>query len=609
MQAFKRKTELILLISSIIALIAGALIILLSDNLLLIMEKFLETKIFHRDFEISKWADTIYSLIAFPIFCIIFIDALIFCKFSSKSKIILISCYSVVILVFITFCSYTKGINFIDSDMASEILLAKECFLEKTFFPKTWYYSTEMRILNTQLVTAPLFIFTSNLFLIKTISALILTLLLPFSLCFLLNQLGIKTLWLKVLLCLLIIAPWSSSMWKYFHFGNYYIPHVIFAFIYVGLSFTLSYNQLSSQRYKIFFFIFLLLALISGLSGIRYILYFQIPLVLTIISYTLVDFINSKKKINLKSFFISNKPVFNNVLGFLVSCIGYLLNNIVLSRFFSFSQFNTTTFTTIGDVTFSDVLNSIFGILGYRNQVSVFTPSGIINILIYISVTFLILCIINVIRMKNRDIRSIFITFFCVQFIFNSFVYINTEYISRYFILPIAFILPTIAIIFENKNLFIIKKYITLFGFSILLIASSFITFGTVLGTSDNNDKKSITRFLDNSNYSFGYATFWNANVFTFLTNGKIELANLQKEQINNSTYITKNFEYDAWLTPARYYQDGIYENIPIILIISTEEYNNTPTANIFHNGKLVYKDEYYRIYEYDSNQQFKTSF
>ncbi len=259
MKQFGKKTETILITVSILGLVLGSILVGMSGSLLYIIEEFLETKVFHLEFDLAEFADTINALIAFPLFVVIGGISLLFVKFSDRAKVILISCCFVLVLVFIALCSYTRGIYQVSSDSASEILLAQECFREKSFWPLSWHYSTEIRLLNTQLVTAPLFAFTDSWWLVKTISAVLLSLFLPLSLYFLLVQLDVRKLWVRLLCCLLIFSPWSLRMWDIVQFGNYYVPHIAIAFLYVGLFLALTYKPLAPVRRRVYGIIFFFL--------------------------------------------------------------------------------------------------------------------------------------------------------------------------------------------------------------------------------------------------------------------------------------------------------------------------------------------------------------
>ena len=91
MNTFSKKTDKILLVLSIVGLAIGTGLVLFSGNLLYGIQEILENYVFHREFKIEKWADTILSLIAFPIFFVVLFDSIFFVKFSNKTKIILCS--------------------------------------------------------------------------------------------------------------------------------------------------------------------------------------------------------------------------------------------------------------------------------------------------------------------------------------------------------------------------------------------------------------------------------------------------------------------------------------------------------------------------------------
>ena len=609
MKEFNKRTEIVLLGISVIGLIVGALLIFFSNSLLYLMETFLETKVFHREFDLSKWGDTINALLSFPLFMVIAIDTLLFLKFSDKTKIVLLSLYIITSLFFIAYCSFTRSFQFIDSDMASEILLAEECFLEKSFWPRSWNYSTEIRLLNTQLIAAPLFAFTSSWITVKAISATILSLLLPLSLWFLLHQLGIKKLWVKLLWCLVMLCPWSSEMWRIVQFGNYYIPHISIAFIVLGLYIALSYKDLSQKKYKLFLICYVFLTFVSGLAGIRYILYFLFPLSVTVVGMAVNNWSKSGQQFSFKTFFLDDSSVFLSCLALVLGCVGYIGNTLVLSRLFSFSDFNTTAFTSIGDVTVADVLNGILGILGYKNLVSVFTPSGIINVLLYIGIAFFFLGLLANLKVLFDNSKSFFLLFSVVMFVFNSFIFINTEYIARYFILPLAFIIPCIAVLVQNEKISVIKRYILGSAFVIILLSGSFVTYGTVLCSDNNSSMYPVRDFLISQKYEFGYGTFWNANVFTFLTDGDLRIGNLNKKNNEEGVaIITKKYEWDNWLTPNRYYSHD-YGEQPIFLILTQDEYELAKDDTVVLNGMEVYSDDFYKVFEYKNHQAFKDSF
>ena len=134
---------------SVVSLVLSALLVLFSSRMLSPMQAFFES-FFHRSVNLSKWTETILALMAFPMFAVVVFDAIIFYKFSDLSKTILILTAFALTAFFIAYMGCTRGQYYMDNDTASDVLLANECWLAKTFFPRTWHYSTEFRILQAE---------------------------------------------------------------------------------------------------------------------------------------------------------------------------------------------------------------------------------------------------------------------------------------------------------------------------------------------------------------------------------------------------------------------------------------------------------------------------
>lgn len=587
MTEFKKRTDITLLVISLITIIASAVIIAMSDKLLYFIQDVLQDKVFHRTFRLEKWADTINSLLTFPIFIVIFLDTVFFVKFSKLSKAVLLGTFFAVTAFFITWCNFVGDTFFTNSDLASEILLAKECFLNKTFWPLTWHYSTEFRLLNTQIITAPLFFITKNLHSIKAISGILVSLLLPLSLWFILGQLKIKSVWTKLVSCLLIFCPWSMHSWNVIQYGNYYVPHVAMSFYIIGLFFAIVFNDISSKKKNTFTVIFAVLSLICGMSGIRYILQFQFPLALVTLSLAVNDMVKTNSKFSFKKFLFENKAVFYSCLGLVLGLLGYIFNVIVLSSLYTFSNHNTSKFNEFNEITVMHWLFDILSALGYKNSVSALTPSGAINIFVYVIIVFFILNTVDFIKAKSASqSRYIFILYSIVMFVFNAFVFINTEYSARYMVTLLLSIFPCMAIFAEEHSLSIIKRSVLSVSAVCVLLTSSFVCYSTVLSHNENADKAAVTQFLDKQGYTLGYGTFWNANVFTQLTDGKIEMCNIR-------------YEADPWLTTSRYYAPDYKAGQKTFIILSQKEIDSDAKLSSVQFGTKVYSDKYYTVYEY----------
>ena len=608
MNYFSKKTWIATLSISIFLMVLGGLLILFSNQLVNFAYDFLSQKIFHREFSLEKWLPSIESFFLVPIFAVLLFNAAIFVKYPPKAKIILLSSFLALISFMILYTNFVATYMHVNSDLGSEILLGKECVLEKSFWPRGWCYSTEIRLINTQFFSAFAFLFTNDFDTVKTVQSFFTCAALFLAFLYLLNQLELKHFWLKFLSCILVMIPWSVICWHVGAGENYYIPHAIFGIVYVAnfIKLTLKAPIKHKTAFTAFFFVW---AFLCGLSSIRYIIISVLPLSLAVI------FIEAREKENspitdFKHFWLKNKFVFFSVTGLFLSGIGYVANNLVLQRLYYFSQWNSMSFNSIGDTTFRDCFSGILSIFGYQERIAVFTPGGVINILIYIAIALFLLY--SFLSLKNGLPKSnkIEFAFFISSMLLNTFLYLNVDYIARYYYPIVVHVVACVACIISNAKLSDVRKYCLGTVFSFTLALSSLATISNRLNVDENKENYPVADFLVKNGYHFGYATFGNSLKFTYLTNGKIEVGNLLKSDSKGSNPpITSTYQYDTWLTPLRYYEKDFAKGEKVFLLLTNGQYENSIDYNIVKNGRLVYGDENYKILEYESHDAFRNGF
>ena len=127
------------------------------------------------------------------------------------------------------------GNNWIDSDMAAEMIFAKLLSEEgKLIATSDWYYSTEFRVLYTQLIMGPLHGIFSSWKAIRVLTNVVFYVFMYASFCFACKPLGIKKQ--NVRLCALaLFVPVSEAVMTHLQMGNTYMSHVILSFLAFGL--------------------------------------------------------------------------------------------------------------------------------------------------------------------------------------------------------------------------------------------------------------------------------------------------------------------------------------------------------------------------------------
>lgn len=609
-----RKIVSAIFFASVLMIVAGTAIVLLIPQILDWLPYFLEEKVFHRSFNHEAYRGTMVSLSSFPIFIAILVDALFFHKFSDRKKIVLLSVYLVSVLLTLIVTSYTCALSFTDQDLSSETLFAKECFESRTFWPTTWYYSMEFRFLNTQLISAPLFAFTDNLALVRTVTAFAMELILFGSTWFLTCSLGIRRAYMKFLASLLMISPVSWAYFTVVQGGSYYIPHIVFSFFYVGIFLRVVFegDTRPKSRNKALFLVFIVLAFLSGVSTIRYILNFAFPVWAVAVSCKAYGQRKNFFPFDFRSFFIADKSVFVATAGLLSSGIGYVFNSVVIASVFTFKNMNKITFNSLGEMTIDGIKNMILDTAGYNENVSVFTPGGVSNILLAVILVLSVVLIRELFKKERVPARRFFIRYALFFFVFHFYTNVCTEMTGRYFTMVFVFFVPVLLLAVENDGITVAKKWALLVSASVLILTNSYLCFGRMQTGERSLKLEGVCAYLEKNGYEFGYAFSNIANPIWFWSNGKIEVASIDSRDVGGVNTLPAKFSVHKWLEPKKftdkkYYKGGKH----VFLVMKETEYRasvNTHPRISALNRIPVFKDGEYVIFEYETPEEFISS-
>lgn len=516
-------------------------------------------------------------------------------------KIIDIFFISIILIIFIIIgiliTKYTY--NRLDSDHSTELILSNLLSKENKLITSNWYYTTELRVLNTQLIMMPLFKMFSSYKIVRILSVILCNFLMIVVYFYFMKKLEIKENWIKYFTCLLLLCPISEVYLDIITIGMYYIPHIIIAYIYIGIYFDIIKKD--KNIFKII--VFILLSFICGISGIRYLLIFQIPLFMTIFFIFLKEnkyiFCLDKRNFwnNIKLYNFELKvPMILVFAGIIFSGIGYIINIFILSRIYSNSVFGYTKFIFGTDdylKHIGNVFSGLFSIYGYRAGTNLFSVSGIINLLILVMVLILVYTIYYLIKyyFKNIELNkeNILLIMFIISFTMNFLIFcILDMYTSRYYITILFWLIPCIALYLNKEKRYILKVCITSFIF-ITYMLSTILNFYTWSKEDINKNKYDVVEYLEQNNLNFGYATFWNANIITELSNGKIEVANITDPE---------TMQPYLWGTP-KYYYNNYKESEKRFILLSQDEYKIYKECSLLKNRDLVFNNGNYIIFQY----------
>lgn len=172
----------------------------------------------------------------------------------------------VAVVILNAWLTYKCYFNFLRSDDSSELVMSRLLSKEGGILSGNWYYSTELEILNTQLVYSLLFHFTSDFKFVRIAGQIILTILFLGSYYFCLysmdSQKAENRFWKTAFLTILPI----SSAWIYLIMKAYYIPITGIGFLALGLACQAQKEGLSKKRKAVLFALGSVLAFVSCLE-------------------------------------------------------------------------------------------------------------------------------------------------------------------------------------------------------------------------------------------------------------------------------------------------------------------------------------------------------
>ena len=515
------------------------------------------------------------------------------------------------VFLLLVFLNVFFQMHWLDSDMAAEMMFSKLLAEEgHVFATPRWYYSTEFRFLYTQLIMGPLFHLTDNWHLIRAITNILFYLFLLGAYFYFMKPFGVRRHW-TVLSSVLLLLPFSETMMTHMQMGNTYMPHVILIFLFFGMFLRLAGGKLKKGRKCEILFFYFALGIICGVSGVRYLLALQCPLLLTAAlffgrSESFGAFRREMTKERRRRMWKSREAGYlgYGALGAFAGVLGYGINVMYVSRQYVFQTYEATNFIALYQGVFFERLQNALGCLlmlfGYIPDKGFLSLRGLVTLAAFVILAVLIYCVRRVYRLRGRaeaDDRFFTVLFLAAAFALNVFVFVFTTstMVPRYYITLFIFTLPALVFYMEEKEPAFDRAAVAVLLGGCLLLATAKTVF-SFIGTDKNEDKYQVAAFLEENGYHFGFATYTNGNIITEITNGAVEIGN-----VNGPEYL----EYFTWSSPMKYYEED-YHDGEVFLLLTLAEETEFAEAESLRVGERVYGDENYAVYVFESRQQLR---
>lgn len=512
------------------------------------------------------------------------------------------------VLLALTYYKMKFGIKLMESDSASDILYAYLLSNEGSFILDNWYFSTELRIFDNELLFSLLFKLFPQVswWTIETIGTTIMNGIIGLSSVFVGYKLGLgcKSLWLFGF----ALLPYGISEHYYvlMHGCGYYSFAIIEVFLILILFLTIL-NSIKKFHLIVANIFYLGLSLLIGIQGIRLLANLYLPLFVSSLIIFFYDFYSNKiiRKENTLFYYLKkDRMMLSSIGGVCMAVIGYAVNSHLLTKKYAWRQSNNLQWKEFSIDPIIAFVNDIISNLGYIEGGSLFSLRGLANLASLIICMLVVFCIAIECRKMNILKKDKFIIcFFNIALLIHLFIYIflQKEYKARY-MLPFFMLLPhIIALSIKEWEKSSKRNIIFILTVCSIIASINVICFWDQKGNHQNiniDKQKEMANFLVNNGYKYGFSTFWYCNSTIQLSNGKLDIYPLQS--------IT-SFEKLQWLCT----KENIKYDWPdkVFFIVSDVQLEAGKEMTWNQRDKIIWNSEEIYVFSYNSITELQNAF
>ena len=480
-------------------------------------------------------------------------------------------------------------------DSSPEFELASLLASENSFLSHNWYYSTEIRVVQTQIVNSILFRFTSSWKAVAVISQIIHTVLLEAAFMLLVHCIYGKIPTGYLFSGLLLVFPFSQVWRMYVIEWMFYTPHFIITFA----TLCLYIRATDNAKNKRFSFEMVLLGAISFfacLGGVRHLETTVFPLFICSVLYICIAD-NSRKR----------RVAFSCIMTLTGGVLGYVINIQVLRRIYVFKNIEDVRLRFLSFSRIEEFANGILQNFGYYSA-ELASIDGLIA-LIPLALIILILVLFH----RSRPIQTIksdgsenyrtgiIILFTVVSWIINTFILLMTDTYceARYHLPQISLLFVCVPVLYQKFEFKHISKkvlcVILLFAIGVLGIHE----YTQWYKVDRNNDTlRRISHYVKENDYSIGYGDFYTGNVIPSLTDGAVDYYCIDD---------FSSFEPVRWLTKSNM-QTRKHSPEKAFILLSQSAYDSLDKElDYVRNSEIEEFDGTYVVLKYRSNAELWT--
>lgn len=510
--------------------------------------------------------------------------------------LLIISIFTVVSIFVFTFTESNLRAN---SDYAIANTLAEEIVRSGEYFPSDWVCGQDLWVFFNHTIIAVLTLFMDDYLLMHSIAGAVFLILAILTYIYFCRRL-MKSNAFLILIPLLFCG--ASEEYARVVLGQCaYLPESIYLFLIITL-----YVESVDENFQISskpkFIILVSLIAFCGLSGVRSIQAYSLPLLGSVVLYYFIKHYTDSPEI----FFQKSVPMVKKFICISMAIVVGYIGFKILIRQVHFSEGITGVNIIPGGPgetlpKFITLFVALFG----ASSAPLLSPAGILSI-VKIIAGILLMIVFPVLQFRKFKQESyqmqIFMLYAILHIIEILIVVLFCDMLSdssRY-LFTTQFLLYAMSAHYIYKYLLSrkmgITQHFTVFAMALFLIPTSFPKLVSFIGYNEKlSEKQVITDHLKEKGLSFGYATFWNAYINTFYSSGEVEINGISIDDKVHPYY---------WLTSMQRYTQEAHQGSTFLLL--TEEENDlfTQCRSYSQFGEPIEYEWYkgYYIYIYDYN-------
>lgn len=509
-------------------------------------------------------------------------------KKKSKKELLMAGGLALEILVVLLFLNVRIN-ALLDSDMSSEMVLGQLLAQNNELMTTKFYYSTEMRVLSIQLVFALCFKLFRDWHVIRMVVMVCLWVILIVAYYFLCRAMECRKYFL--LTALLLFAPVSSCYFEFMLVAACYIPYVAIAF--AALAMNELYMKAQRGSRKLWLVVSVLLAFVAGLGGPREIIALYGPIGVA----AAAELLNKKNKTRWQQF------IYATFVG-AAALLGYALNMLVLARIYHFATWGWLGFQLADGSRMVEIFSSFLQLFGARGTGTEYVFTCAVSVMwIVLTIGCIVYAYTHEVSDGYRRLADFTVAVYLLYFLLYSVT--NMLFSARYGILNTVLSIPLLAMAANEVHLNESKRQWLLAVVATATIAVGALVLFRIAGEDQTTAQRDVTEKLLAEGYVNGYATFWNANVLTELSDGKIEVWQWCGGQ-DLPEHSSDIDDMTQWLQLASHMVE--HPSGKVFALFTREEFESNPWRKNLHPEDVIYENEEYIVMSYPDHDTMKAT-